>query len=118
MTAKREYYEKGHRAEIFAAAYLLAKGYFPLARRYKTKHGEVDLIVRRGNTLVFVEVKARPDTETGLGAVTPSSQQRIAAAAQHFRSRHPRHQNCDCRFDAVVVRPIRLPYHLKDAWRL
>jgi len=111
-------YEKGHKAEILAAAYLLLKGYFPLMRRYKTHHGEVDLIVKRGKTLVFVEVKARPANEAGLEAIRPLAQQRIAAAAAHFRARHPRYREYDCRFDAVVVRPIRLPYHLKDAWRL
>jgi putative endonuclease len=118
MTVKRGYYEKGHRAEIWAAAFLMLKGYFPLARRYKTRHGEVDLVVRRGNTLVFVEVKARSGRNAGLEAVTMTGQKRIAAAAEHFRAHHPRFAMHDCRFDAVVVSPRRLPYHLKDAWRL
>ena len=50
-------YRHGLRAEIAAASLLLAKGYRILARRYKTPLGEIDLVVRRGSTIAFVEVK-------------------------------------------------------------
>jgi putative endonuclease len=118
QNAYRARYAKGVRAEIWATVFLIAKGYWPLARRYKTRHGEADLIMRRGRMLVFLEVKARDTMPDGLAAISQRSQVRIAAAASHFLGRFPRYQGFDCRFDAIVVRPYRLPYHVPDAWRL
>lgn len=108
---------KGLRAELVALMWLWLKGYVVCARRYKTPFGEIDLVMRRGKTLVFVEVKARPDLDGGLSAIMPVSQGRIRQAAELFLQRNPRYQNYLCRFDAVVVRPRAMPYHLQDAWR-
>lgn len=113
----RARYDRGSRAELWAALFLMCKGYRLLARRYKTRHGEADLVMRRGHMVVFVEVKARHSVTGGLEAISPRSQVRIMAAAQHFMARHARFAGFDCRFDAVVVRPLRLPYHVPDAWR-
>jgi putative endonuclease len=50
--------EKGKQAEEIAEKYLISKGYKVLAKNYRTRFGEIDLIVQKGNTLVFVEVKS------------------------------------------------------------
>ncbi len=117
MTEHLQRHKRGRTAEIVAALYLMCKGHRILAWRYKTKHGEVDLIAKRGRTILFVEVKARPTRATGLEAVTPKAQARILRAAEHYMQRHPAFQNYVWRFDAVVVSAHGLPYHLKDAWR-
>lgn len=111
-------YHKGLRGEWLVAWYLRLKGYRVRAMRYKTRYGEIDIVATRGRSLVFVEVKARQAVEEGLYAVTPQAQERIARAATAFMQRRPRFNNYNTRFDAVVVRPYRLPYHIQDAWRL
>jgi len=73
MTRKTGY-SKGLRAETLAAWYLRFKGYRILAMRYKTRVGEIDLIARRGRSLVFAEVKWRPDRRTAMEAVHSDNQ--------------------------------------------
>lgn len=109
-------YKKGHRAEWFCAAVLFFKGYRVLKMRYKTPVGEVDLIARRGQSLVFVEVKARDTYQAGVEAVTPKSQKRIRRAGEYFLMKNPPYINFSIRFDVMVVRGISLPYHIPNAW--
>ena len=60
--AERQVFEKvGRRAELWAAGYLRLKRYRILARRYKTKQGEIDIIARKGKIIVIIEVKYRKD---------------------------------------------------------
>ena len=106
-------YRHGHFAEAAAAMLLLAKGYRPLARRYRTPLGEIDLIVKRGRLIAFVEVKAR----TGLQSVGRMSELRIVDAADLWLAKHPDAAGFDIRYDMVVVTPWRLPMHLADAFR-
>ena len=108
----------GRWAELLAAWSLRLRGYRVVARRYRTPLGEIDLIVRRGRLLAFVEVKARPDLEQALGALGARQRARTQRAAELFLLRHPSHADCILRFDLVAVRPWRLPRHLVDAWRL
>jgi putative endonuclease len=108
----------GRWAEMLAAWSLRLHGYRVIARRYRTPLGEIDLIVRRGRLLAFVEVKARPDLEQALGALGPRQRERTQRAAELFLLRHPSPAECNLRFDLVAVRPWRLPHHLADAWRL
>ena len=110
-------YRHGHLAEAAAAAFLLAKGYRLLARRYRTPLGEVDLIVRRGRTVAFVEVKARKTFAEAIEAVGPATERRVAAAADLWLMRHPRAAGLTLRFDVVLIVPWRLPRHLADAFR-
>jgi len=110
-------YRKGHQAERLSRLFLILKGYRPLALRHKTKLGEIDLILSKGNRIIFCEVKARNEVAGGLEAISLKSQERIQRSAMRFVQQNPRYQNHDWRFDVVVVRPWRLPYHLKDAWR-
>lgn len=110
-------YRHGHVAEAVAMLVLLAKGFRPIARRYKTPLGEVDLIVKRGRTLAFVEVKARAQREEALDSVGPAAERRIVDAADLWLAKHPAAAGFDLRYDLVVVTPWRLPLHLADAFR-
>ena len=103
----------GRRAELIAAWYLRLKLYRVLARRYRTPVGEIDLIVRRGGTIAFVEVKQRLSETEGIEAVRPAARRRIAKAAEHWVAAHPAAMNLDRRFDVMIAIPGRRPRHLK-----
>ena len=107
----------GHRSEAIAAWWLRLKGYRIVARRYRTAAGEIDLIVRRGRILVFVEVKARADFRIAADAVSPRQQHRIARAAGLFLVARPDLAQLDQRFDALLIVRRTWPRHLPDAWR-
>jgi putative endonuclease len=92
-------------------------GYRILARRYRTRMGEIDLVARRGRVLAFVEVKRRPDFTTGIEAVTPAAQLRIRRAAELFVRRYPSFSELALRFDIIVITPFAWPRHIVDAWR-
>ena len=81
-------------------------------RRFRTPAGEIDLIARRGRTIVFVEVKQRGDDASAIAAVTAETRRRIARAAAVWVSRHPLAAAFDQRFDVIVALPGRLPRHL------
>ena len=74
-------FRTGLSAEARAAAWLMAKGYRILAKRFRTPHGEIDLVARKRNLVAFVEVKARASLDEAAYAVTPRQQARIIAAA-------------------------------------
>lgn len=107
----------GLRAERLAALLLRLKGYRILARRMKTRAGEIDLVVRRGGVVVFVEVKARPDLDGAVEALLMRQRTRLARAAELFVAARPALARLDMRFDLVLVAPRRFPRHLADAWR-
>lgn len=90
--------------EDLACGELCRRGYAILARRYRTRYGEIDIIARDGETVVFVEVKARRDEAYGGGsaAVTAWKQQRIARTATDFLARRG-FLDEPCRFDVVTV---------------
>jgi len=109
-------FRTGISAESRAAAYLLAKGYRILARRYRTPHGEIDIVARRRSLIAFVEVKARTAIDDAAFAVTERQQQRIIAAAQGWLAAHPEHAEFELRFDAMLIAPRRLPRHVLAAF--
>src|SRR5258706_5655735 len=109
-------FRTGLSAEARAAAYLMAKGYRILAKRFRTPYGEIDLVARRRNLVAFIEVKARATIDDAAYAVTPRQQQRIIAAAQAWLMAHPEHADFELRFDAVLIAPRRLPRHLLAAF--
>jgi len=109
-------FRTGLSAETRAAAFLMAKGYRILIKRFRTPHGEIDIVARRRNLLVFVEVKARASLDEAAYAVTPRQQARIIAAAQAWLMAHPEHADFELRFDAMLIAPRRLPRHLLAAF--
>lgn len=102
---------KGRRAETVAAWFLVAKGYRILARRVRTRAGEIDIVARHRDSLVFVEVKARTTLDSAIFALHPSALRRIEAASRVLAPRFG--SGCTTtRIDAVLVRPWALPVHL------
>jgi putative endonuclease len=106
----------GRWSEYRAALALLLKGYRILALRYKTKAGEVDIVARRGDLVIFVEVKARRDLRAGVDAVGYEAERRIANAADHWLRRQSDATRLSLRHDIIVVRPWRWPTHFEDAF--
>jgi putative endonuclease len=94
----------GKRGEDLACRELERRGYAIVARRFRVRSGELDIVARDGATLVFVEVKARAGRRFGdaAEAVTPLKQLRLARLAGEYLVRH-RLPECACRFDVVSI---------------
>ena len=114
---RRKAYRRGHRGEWLAAAALMAKGYRILARRYRTKLGEIDLIARRGDLVLIVEVKARATLAEAMEAIAYQSERRIEAAADLWLARQPDFARLSVRFDMVAVLPRRWPVHVPNVFQ-
>jgi putative endonuclease len=109
-------YRRGHVAEWFAAGALMAKGFRIVALRHRTKLGEIDLIARRGDLVLIVEVKARRTLIEAMEAVARTSERRIEAAADLWLARQPDFGRLSVRFDMVAVLPWRWPVHVENAF--
>ena len=94
---------RGDAAEALAAEFLEARGLRIVARNYRCKFGEIDLVARSGATLVFVEVRARTSDAFGgaAGSITRTKRRRLVAAARHYLARYG--ADSACRFDAVLL---------------
>jgi putative endonuclease len=109
-------FRTGLSAESRAAALLVAKGYRIVSRRFRSPVGEVDIIARRGRTLIFVEVKARSTLDGAAESLLPRQQRRIAAAAAAWLAKCPDDAESHIRFDAILVAPGRIPRHIEAAF--
>jgi putative endonuclease len=94
----------GKSGEDLACAELRRRGYAILARRYRRRGGELDIVARDGATVVFVEVKTRAGTAFGAGgeAITARKRRRMAEIALDYLARHGL-DGCPCRFDVVAI---------------
>ena len=115
-TERQVAFQLGISAESRAAAFLIAKGFRILARRWKSPVGEIDIIARRRQLLVFVEVKARNDLDEAAESLSPRQQRRIAAAAEAWLATNGSESFRDIRFDAILVAPGKLPRHIPGAF--
>lgn len=106
---KQAAYRFGIWAEILCIILLLTKGYAILKRRHRNHYGEIDLIARKGNSLIFIEVKARKSRADGLEAVSRTQQDRIMRAALDFVGRNSKYAGLAMRFDLMVVSKSRWP---------
>lgn len=113
---RRRAERRGRLSEYAAAAFLMLKGYRILALRYRTRAGEIDIVARKADLIVFVEVKARSSEAEALDAVGYNAQHRIRAAADIWLSRRADHARLSGRFDVVVVRPLRFPRHFMEVF--
>ena len=106
---------KGVAEEQAAADYLVQQGLKLVARNYACRGGEIDLIMRDGAVLVFVEVRARAGDNFGGAAasITATKQRRIALAASHYLVKF--NIDAPCRFDAVLIQAGKLQW-LKAAF--
>ncbi len=115
--ARRAAERRGRWGEAIAALRLRLAGYRILARNFRSPVGEIDLIARRGATVIFVEVKARAAHEVAAEAIGPRQQARIRRAAEAFLAGRPELATFSLRFDAILIQPWRAPRHVVDAWR-
>ncbi len=106
----------GRRAEIWAAAWLMLKGYRILGFRLKTPQAEIDLLALRGKVLAVVEVKQRASLLAALEAVSPDQRARLRSAAATLAARRPALQHTSVRLDLMAMAPGRWPAHRPDAW--
>jgi putative endonuclease len=107
--------QQGRTGEFIAAWWLRLHGWRIIGERIKTRVGEVDLIAKRGRTLAFVEVKMRA-TEAGLAlAIDEHRLRRVAAAANMLAARYGSGAET-IRIDVILIRPWRLPVHMKNVW--
>lgn len=111
-------YRLGHRAEWLALGALVLRGYRPLARRVSLAGGEIDLIVRRGRTVVFVEVKARARLDEARTAIGAVKRQRFSRAVRAWVARHPWSADLTLRADAVFIGGRNWPEHCRAAFEI
>ncbi len=115
MKVARSTYDTGVKAEAAAATFLTGQGMELLEQRCRTPYGEIDLVMRDGQALVFVEVKARTTQEEALLSIRPRQQQRIMEAALHYVSTLGDMQQ-DMRFDVIAISRDGQIQHLAHAW--
>jgi putative endonuclease len=116
-TAERRRSEAlGRFAEAATVALYLCLGYRPLARRLRTPVGELDLIVRRGATLVAVEVKMRVSADDAAAAITARNRRRIVDATRWWLALNPTHARYTIRFDVVLWSPWSWPRRIAGAF--
>ena len=116
-SARRAAFRRGHLAEWMAMLFLMAKGFRPLARRYAAGGGEIDLIMRRGTLVIFVEVKARAGFDQASVAIGPRKQRlfararaRLAVAQCLVRAGEPA---CGCRLRHALAPARACPAGLR-----
>ena len=120
LEQKRRYEKAGRRAETLAVIYLRLKGYRILARNYRTKSGEIDIIARKKDVLIAAEVKQRLSREAAHDSISQNSERRIANALEQYVSARPRYHNYGLRCDAVffigAAPSLRRVLHIIDAF--
>lgn len=121
MGDRRHSERQGRGAETLTMIYLRLTGHHILAHRWRGRTGEIDIVARRGNVIIFCEVKFRRHPDES-GTPLPRQQRRICRAAQEFASRHRLSDSAEWRFDLVQISPpfrgsVKPVRHLKDAWR-
>ncbi|MFA7592927.1 MAG: YraN family protein [Thiohalobacteraceae bacterium] len=106
----------GQRAEEAACNYLRAHGLRLIARNFRCRRGEIDLIMQDTDNLVFVEVRYRRQSRygSGLESVDRHKQDRIVHCAMYYLQRHPQAARSAARFDVVALRPA--PDGLRIDW--
>lgn len=99
----------GYEAESLACRFLIDQGMILVERNYRTRRGEIDLIMQSTNSVIFVEVKYRGNKKFGTAeeSITKSKQKKIIAAAQAYLSRNGHSENTCIRFDAVIIGPSK-----------
>ena len=116
-------FKNTHISESIALLYLRCKGYRLLKKNFTVKNGtgagEIDLIMKKGKTLVFVEVKKRKTYLKAAEAIDMNNQLRLVKSSAVFLKKYPNLQNLNIRYDAILFKDKSCwPKHLKDAWRV
>lgn len=105
----------GAAGEQAAAEWYGRRGFDVVARNWRCREGELDLVLCRGSLLVFCEVKTRSSERYGggAGAVGPTKQRRVRTAALRFLSQGPSRRRSQVRFDVALVRPGPAGLHVE-----
>ncbi|KGB27889.1 endonuclease [Candidatus Liberibacter solanacearum] len=103
-------------AEFFASIFLLIKGWEIIALRYRNRCGEIDIIARRKDLVIFVEVKARKNFQEAIDSVSYNSCKRIRAASKVWLAQRENSPLLSYRYDIIAVVPWRLPKHFPHAF--
>ncbi len=103
--SEREQAARGARGEALAALYYERRGYRVLERNFRTRQGEIDVIVHKGDTLVFAEIKTRGGSAIAQPRefVTAQKQRRLILAARRYLLLHPQWAESFLRFDVVEI---------------
>ncbi len=110
-------YQKGQKAENIATLFLKLKGYQIIQRNYKNTFGEIDIIAKKQNTIIGIEVKKRKDEESALYAISEKQKQRIINSLSFFLSQNSKYNGFCVRIDAVFVYGNMKIKHIKNAWQ-
>ncbi len=109
-------YSYGVKSEEIAMQYFKSLGFSVLAQRYKTKYGEIDLIVSQDHELVFVEVKARKRPIALENILIQKQISRNYSAAEIFLSVFDEYKDYICRFDLIVIFGDKISHHIKNVY--
>lgn len=109
---------KGGLAEATAERYLAQKGLMFIQRNFRTKMGEIDLIMQDKDTLVFVEVRYRKNASFGgaIASVDRRKQMKLIRTAQYYLAWHEKYAKMPCRFDIVGVSELEKIEWIKNAF--
>jgi len=119
LTSKPSARQIGKAAEQDAYDYLIQQGLRPVEKNYSCKLGEIDLIMKDRETLVFIEVRYRTREEYGdaLASVTLSKQRKIIRTAQYYLQQENLYDQIACRFDVITPVTATQKFHwIKDAF--
>ncbi len=102
---KDKHLRLGAKSEQQACEYLLKKAFTLIEKNYTTRYGEIDLIMKDGEELVFVEVRSRHKNNyaNALESITPNKQKKLRFAAEHYLNKHYINHPPMCRFDIVAI---------------
>ena len=111
--ARRRAEIRGRRGEWLATWTLRLKGYRIVGLRFKTKTGEVDIIARKQNLIVMVEVKARATLLEAMDAITPTAMRRIENAGDIWLAKQDDFAKLSVRYDMIAILPRQWPKHVE-----
>ncbi|MCE2993577.1 MAG: YraN family protein [Alphaproteobacteria bacterium] len=114
-TLKKSTYDYGVRAEDIVSSFYKSLGFEELSRRYKTPYGEIDIILKKENLIVFAEVKAR-SKRTAASDVITQKQVRRSVDAASFYIASLESIECDFRFDLLILEGESIARIIENAW--
>lgn len=115
VSKKQKSYNFGILAEKIVGIFLTLKFYKIIHRRFKCKFGEIDIIARKNNRIIFIEVKARKDIAL-MDFISKYQSERIKKAAEFFILQNPKYRNYKISFDAIYVNKYFIPIQIKNYW--
>ena len=116
QVSKIKFYKFGLLAEIIAVIFLKLKFYKIIKRNYRNKLGEIDIIAVKNKTLIAIEVKARKKIRSFEEILTKNQMNRIKRSINIFYAKKKYYGKYDIRFDLIIIKPYKLPLHLKNYW--